>query len=51
MTYILYTEQCYEVITIMMPILHKGSRGTRKFRGLGEVVQLLSRNAGTETPA
>lgn len=52
MTSVSFTEQCYEAIAMSVaPVSQKESRGTRKFSDLGEVVQLVSRNAGTETPA
>lgn len=52
MTSVSFTEQCYEAMaTITAPVSRNESRGTRKFSDLGEVVQLVSRNAGTETPA
>lgn len=50
--FIPFTEQCSEAITaILMPTLHKESRGTRKFSDLAEVVQLVSGKAGIGTPA
>lgn len=52
MTSVSFTEQCYEAIgTSVAPVSQEESRGTRKVSDLGEAVQLVSRNAGTETPA